>query len=159
MFVQVSVACQVRIAVNRFGQRGLAALVTVLTRVITTFVPEQTSTAVGAVKPNGLPHSMIWFGAQLSAGGVVSTIVMLWLQVAMLVQVSVACHVRVTLNKFGQRGLAALVTVLTTVIVTLVPSQISTAVGAVKLNGLPHSIIWLGVQLNRGGVESTIVIV
>ena len=58
-----------------------AVLVTVLTIVMVTLVPSQMSTAVGGLKSHVEPHSKIWLAAQLNAGGVVSTRVMLWLQV------------------------------------------------------------------------------
>lgn len=129
VLVQVSVALQVRVTLERMGQRGMAAFVTVLTITIVTLVPSQTSTAVGAVNTTGLPHSLILSGAQLKAGGLVSTIVIVWLHDAELVQLSVTRQVRVALDKIGQRGFAALVTVLTMVMATLVPLQISLAIG------------------------------
>jgi hypothetical protein len=155
--LQVSEACQVLLTLLRVGQRGLAALVTVLTTVMKTFVPEQTSTAVGAVNAKGVPHWTIWSGAQTRSGGSVSTTVMFCVQKEALLQVSVAFQTRVMVNKVGQRGLAALVVVLTVLMVTLVPSQISTAVGAVKARGLPHSTIWFSAQVMVGGVVSTTV--
>src|SRR4029077_4492626 len=99
----VSVARQVRRTVKRFGQRGEAALVVVLVISITTLVPSQASTAVGRVNANGLPHSTIWPGAQARFGGVVSTIVIVWLQKLSLPHVSVARQVRRTVKRFGQR--------------------------------------------------------
>ena len=60
------------------------------------------------------------FVAQMMTGGVVSTSVTVWLQVARLPQQSTAAQVRVTVC-----GQMPLVTVLTTLIVTLVPQQAS----------------------------------
>src|SRR6185436_12670423 len=92
----------------------MVALVVVLVISMTTLVPSHASTAVGRVKANGLPHSTIWSCAQVRLGGVVSTIVTVWLHNVVLPQASVARQVRTTLKSFGQRGLATLVTVLTT---------------------------------------------
>ena len=126
---------------------------------MTTFVPSHTSIAVGRVKANGLPHSTIWSPAQVRFGGVVSRMVTVWLQNAELLQVSIARQVRVTLNIFGQRGSAALVTVLTTSIRTLFELQRSTAVGRSKAQSVPHSTLLSLPQLSEGGVTSTIVTV
>src|SRR5436190_301425 len=126
---------------------------------IVTLVPSQASTADGGVKANGLPHSTSWSFAQTMLGGVVSTMVMVWLQKELLLQLSVAFQVRVAVNMPGQRGLAMLVVVPTRVMVTFVPSQISSADGARKSQVLPHSTIWLSAQVRLGGVVSTIVMV
>src|SRR6185436_21100561 len=133
--------------------------VTVLVISITTLVPSQASTAVGRVKANGVPHSTIWSCAQVRLGGVVSTIVIVWLQKVSLVQVSYARHVRRTVNSPGQRGTLTLVVVLVISRTTFVPSQASTAVGRVKVNGLPHSTIWSCAQVRFGGAVSIRVIV
>ena len=108
---------------------------------MTTFVPSHTSTAVGRVKANGLPHSTIWSPAQVRFGGVVSTMVIVWLQNVSFVQLSIARHVRRTESSPGQRGRTRLVVVLTISMTTFVPSHTSTAVGRVNANGLPHSTI------------------
>src|SRR5436190_2155507 len=119
---------------------------------MTTLVPSHASTAVGAVKANGLPHSTIWSWAQVRLGGVVSTTVRVWLQKLSLVQLSIARQVRRTVNSPGHRGKVALVVVLVISITTLVPSHASTAVGRVKANGVPHSTIWSCAQVRLGGV-------
>ena len=79
------------------------------------------------MKANGWPHSTVWLAAQVTTGGTVSTTVMLWLHTLLLPQLSLALQVRVTLNRLGHRGLAALVTVDRIRTVTLLPSQASTA--------------------------------
>ena len=71
------------------------ALVVVPTTVMITLVPQQASKALGGSKLQLLPHSTVLLVAQLSTGGVVSRTVTAWLQVALLVQQSVACQVRV----------------------------------------------------------------
>ena len=71
-------------------------LVTVLSTVMVTLVPQQTSEAEGASKLQAEPHSTVLLVAQVITGGVVSTTVTVWLQVLLLPQQSVACHVRVT---------------------------------------------------------------
>jgi cytochrome c oxidase subunit IV len=156
-FVHESVARQVRVAVNVRPQKP-AVLVTVPRIWMATFVPSQMSLAEGALKFHGVPHSTITFAAQLKAGGVVSTTVMVWLQVEALVQESIALHVRVALNVRPQKP-AVLVTVPTIWMVTFVPSQISFAVGMIKFQGVPHSTIKLAAQLRAGGVVSTTVMV
>src|SRR4030081_3220049 len=103
--VQVSVAIQVRVALKILGHRGVAAFVTVLTIVMVTLVPSQMSTAVGGLKSHVEPHSKIWLAAQLNAGGVVSTRVMLWLQVTEFEHKSDTVQVRVALKSLGHRGL------------------------------------------------------
>lgn len=90
---------------------------------------------------------------QKMVGGVVSTTVTVCEQGLLLVQQSVARHVRVMI--WGQLGL--LVIVLMTVIVTFVPQQASTAVGWPKVQALPHSTILLLAQVMTGGVVSTTV--
>jgi hypothetical protein len=50
--------------------------VTVLTMATTTFVPSQTSIAVGGVNVIGPPHSMFWLGAHVMTGGLVSRTLM-----------------------------------------------------------------------------------
>jgi hypothetical protein len=138
---QLSVALHVRTMFVNVGQRGTAAVVIVLIMRMTTFVPSQASAAKGAVKVKGLPHSTIRLSPQVMFGGVVSTIVIVWLHRLLFPQLSLALHVRTMFVKPGQRGLAAVVTVLTIRIDTFVPSQMSTANGGVKANGLPHSTI------------------
>src|SRR5437879_1913814 len=88
--LQQSVTDQVRIHVC-----GQAPLVTVLTTLIVTFVPQQASRAVGVSKVQGVPHSTTLFDGQLMTGGVVSDTVMVWLQVLVLPQQSVANQTRV----------------------------------------------------------------
>src|ERR1039457_6135519 len=90
LLLQRSVACQVR--VMSCGQRPL---LTVLRTVIVTLLPLQASTAVGRSKLHVEPHCTVLLLAQVITGGVVSTTVTVWLQVALLLQRSVACQVRV----------------------------------------------------------------
>jgi hypothetical protein len=158
-FVHKSAALQVRVTVNRIGQTLGGRFVTVLRIVMVTLVPSQLSTAAGVAKTIGAPHSMVALLAQVNTGGVVSTIVSVWLQVLALVHRSTARHVRVTVNRIGQILAGTLVTVPTTVIVTFVPSQLSTAAGIAKTIGAPHSIVALLAQLSTGAVVSTTVIV
>src|SRR6185436_7425964 len=122
-----SLALQVRVMLVRPGHRGVAAVVVVLTTRMITLVPSQTSIAKGGVKIIGWPHSMVWFAAQVMLGGVVSTTVIVWLQMLLLPQLSVVLQVRVM--------------VVRTRMITLVPSHPSTAKGGVKRMGWPHSIV------------------
>ena len=70
MFPQQSVARHVRVLV-----RAQEPLVTVLSTMICTFVPQQASTAVGGVNDHGVAKATVKFVAQVMTGGVVSTIV------------------------------------------------------------------------------------
>ena len=119
-----------------------------------TFVPSQMSLATGGMNIQELPHSTIRLSAQVMFGGVVSNTEMVWLQVALLLQESNARQVRVAVKLLPQKPLV-LVTVLTMTMVTFVPSQISTAVGAMNVHGVPHSRIRLFEQAMFGGVVST----
>jgi hypothetical protein len=155
-FVQASAASHVRIATSLAGQDP--ALVTVLTIRIATFVPSQMSLAVGLSKLHGSPHSTVFDFAHTISGALVSTTVMVWLQVAALAQASIARHVRFALKVFPQNP-ARLVRVETTLIVTLVPSQPSLAVGIANPHGVPHSTTRSFAQVKLGGVRSTTEIV
>src|SRR5215470_5097494 len=65
---------------------------------------QQLSVAVGVPNSHGWPHSNVRSGGhEVNTGGVVSTIVTVWLQVLVLPQQSAATHTRVTIN--GQLGL------------------------------------------------------
>jgi hypothetical protein len=68
-------------------------------------------------------------------GGTVSITVTIWVQVVELPQQSVACQAR---ERIDGQTMLALVVVPSTVIVTLVPQQASTAVGVSKLQAVPH---------------------
>ncbi len=83
---------------------------------------------------------------QVKTGGVVSTTVTVWLQVAMLVHTSWICQVRVM--TIGQ---IPLVTVSSTVRVTLVPLHAPKAVGESKLQVVPQLTVLLVGQLGTGG--------
>ena len=60
-----------------------------------TLVPSHKSIAVGGVKSQGARQSTTRLDAQVNVGGLVSTTVMVWLQVELFVHESVARHVRV----------------------------------------------------------------
>ena len=117
-------------------------------------MPSQISLATGWMNIQELPHSTIRLSAQVMFGGVVSNTEIVWLQDALLLQESNARHVRVAVKLLPQKP-TVFVTVLTTTMVTFVPSQISTAVGAIKDQGVPHSRIRLLEQAMFGGVVST----
>src|SRR5260370_8044723 len=93
-----------------------------------TLVPQQASNAVGGVNVQGVPGVIVMFDAQVITGGVVSTIVTAWAQVAeVLLQQSVACHLRVTIVKHLEN---TLVNVACMVIFTLFPHHSSKRAGA-----------------------------
>ncbi len=114
---QQSVACQVRV----MSRSQPCPLVTVPTTVMVTLVPQQASMALGGSKLQGVPQITPLPGAQVMSGGVPSNTWMLWLHVLLLPQQSVACHVRV----MSRLQNWPLVTVLSTVIVTLLPQHAS----------------------------------
>jgi hypothetical protein len=82
----------------------------------------------------------------MTVGGVVSTTRTVWLQVAELLQVSVACQVRVAIKVVPQEP-ALLVTVPINWTVTLLPPQLLKAVGGSKIQELPHSTFLLPAQV------------
>ena len=93
---------------------------------------------------------------QTISGAAVSMVVTVWRQVAELAHGSVALQVRVALKLPPASGL---VTVLTMAMVTLVPLQVSMAVGVSKLHVLPHWTVLLVAQVMMGEAVSTTVIV
>ena len=104
------------------------------------------STAMGSQL--GLSTTML--DGHVMVGGMVSTTVTVWLHVAVLVQQSMACQVRVMFH-----GHRPLVTVLTTAMVTLVPQQTSEAVGRSNDQFEPHWTVLLAAQVMTGGMVST----
>jgi hypothetical protein len=70
--VEVSVALQVRVTLNKTGHLGLATLVTVLTTSISTLAPSISSFAVGMSNAQALPHCAALSLPQVMVGGVVS---------------------------------------------------------------------------------------
>ena len=81
---------------------------------------------------------------QLITGGVVSTMVTVWLHEALLVQQSVTCQVRVIASA---QGPAMLVVVPTTMTVTWLLQQGLDAVGLSKLHDEPHSTVLFVAQV------------
>jgi hypothetical protein len=65
----------------------------------------QASRAAGASKLQAVPHSALLLPAHDIVGGVVSTVVTVWLQVLALPQLSVALQVRVALKVPSQKPL------------------------------------------------------
>src|SRR5436190_2266610 len=114
-------------------------LVSVLTTEMMRFVPQQASVAVGGSKFHCEPQVTVLFVAQVTTGGVRSATVTTWVQITLLLHVSVICHLRVTTK--GQAWL--LVTVLSTVTFTLVLVQRPAEVGVSKFHANPHSTVLL----------------
>src|ERR1041384_7755520 len=138
-----------RVARNVSPQR---LLVRVEIMASVTFALSHRSVATGVSKVHSKPHSKVRFGAQLSAGGVVSTTVIVCEQVLELPQASVALQVRVAAKVPPQKP-TRLVRVITTWRFTLGPLQLSVGTrGESKLQSLPHSTVWLGPQAMTGGV-------
>src|ERR1051325_3846857 len=112
--------------------------VTVLKTEIVTFVPQQASEAEGGSKDQLLLNSATLLLAQTMSGGVVSTVITVWLRVTLVEEASVACQVRLASNVPAQCP-AELVTVPRTVNVTLVPLQELVKAGGSKSHAEPHS--------------------
>src|ERR1044071_4050957 len=85
---------------------------------------------------------------QMIEGAVVSMVVTVWVQVALLVQGSRAFQTRMAVKLPPTRGL---VTVLSTVRVTLPPVQPSVTEGLSKLQELPHWTVLLLAHVMTGG--------
>src|SRR5207244_726806 len=100
------------------GVPSAFTFVIVLSNVTVTLVPQQESRAVGVSKVHWLPQSTVLSGTHVNSGGVMSTIVTVWVQVAPLPQQSRASHFLVRIC-----GQVPLVKVPITVIVTLLPQQ------------------------------------
>src|ERR1041385_161846 len=103
--------------------------------VMAMFDPQQESTAVGGVKFQGLPAGTVKFDEHVMTGGVVSTIVTVWLHKTEFEQQSLTRQTRVWnwLQNGPESG-----PVLKTVMVRLVPQQASMAVGASNDQFEPH---------------------
>jgi hypothetical protein len=116
---------------------------------------QQLSVADGVPNSHVEPHSTVRLvGQNVNTGGVVSTIVTVWLHVFVLPQQSEATQTRVTTS--GQFGLFVNVPKIE------IPArqQLSVAIGTSKAQFEPHSTVRLvGQSVNTGGVVSSIVIV
>src|SRR5215831_2604052 len=116
----------------------------------TVTVPHVSLAAGGSkVKPM-LPNRFVLLAAQRIAGGVVSTVAIVWLQVLVLPHESVASQARVATNVLPH---VKLVTVLRTEMATV--PQVSVALGVSKLKvPTPHSLVLFGEQAIDGAVVS-----
>src|SRR5262245_61120607 len=103
-------------------------LVTLLSTVRVTFVPQQRSNVFGVSNVQPEPHSSVLGPLQIRIGGLVSVMVMVSVQYATLVQQSTARQVTVMISL---QGTEPLVMALNTETVTLLPQQASKAVGGV----------------------------
>ena len=128
--------------------QGEVELVLALATETNTLEPQQTSNAVGLMKDHVEPHWTVWLLEQVIIGGTVSMMVTVWAHVVELLQQSVACQVRVIM--IGHT-VEALVTVLRTAMVTLVPQQASIAVGGVNDHVELHCTVMLLAQVITGG--------
>jgi hypothetical protein len=130
MLPQASVARQVRVAVNPLPH---VPFVTVLTMVIVGMRPVAGSEALGASKLHGCKQFTVLLAGQVMTGAVVSRTVTVCVQLTLLLQPSMSSQIRVAVNVGPQKPLV-FVTVLTTWIVTLAPTQLSVPVGASKFH-------------------------
>ena len=129
-------------------------LVTVTTLGVIT--PAHRSVNTGAVKLGAAGHSIVAFApcAVVTAGGVVSRMVITWLRLVVLPHGSVAVQVRVTMLEQP----TVLVTVTTLGVIT--PAHRSVNTGVVKLGAAGHSIVAFApcAVVTAGGVVSRTVI-
>src|SRR5215472_13052281 len=139
LLLQPSIACQTRVA-SKVLPQWLAVLVTVLRMVIVTM--PLLSVAVGVSKVHGVPICTVLLVllVQSITGAVVSITVTVWLQVALLLQLSIACHTRVA-SKVLPQWPAVFVTVLTTSTGTL--PLLLVAVGVSKVQTVPICTVLL----------------
>jgi hypothetical protein len=120
----------------------------------------QLSETVGRGKVTAAPpescgaSATIMFAGHAIIGAVVSSTLTVCEQKALLLQESVAFHVRVVMKAPPARGL---VIVPETMRVTFVSAHVSETVGGSKVHGCPHSTVRLLTQTRDGGAESTIV--
>jgi hypothetical protein len=131
-------------------------LVTVFKMRNVTLVPLQVSRTSGKSKPNGAPHLVALLATQVMLGGVVSTTVIRWLQLARLPHASKASQVRTAVNAPPQ---PAFVVVLTIRMATTESLHVSVACGTSKLKARPHSAFRSVAQVMVGGVVSATVTV
>jgi hypothetical protein len=120
---------------------------------VTTGLEQQRSVASGGSNVHGVPHWTVLFVAQVSVGGVVSTIVTVSVHVLVLPQQSLASQIRVM--NCGQMPFVKVPS-------TKTPcrQQLSVATGVPNSHGEPHSTVrLLGQEVNTGGIVSTTVIV
>jgi hypothetical protein len=155
LFPQLSVARQVRVAVKALPHEPL---VTVLTITTGTLAPLATSMAMGLSKVHGARQLTTLFVAQVMTGAVVSLTVTVCVQLTLLLQPSATSQIRVAVNVGPQKPLV-LVVVLTILIVTLVPTQLSVPIGVSKFQTAPNSTVLLAAHVTTGGVVSTAVTV
>jgi hypothetical protein len=97
--------------------------------------------------PAGPAHSATMLLGQTICGGTEGSTVIVWAQLAILLQESVTSQLAVTLYVWPTGGF---VTVLTREIVTFVPPQKSTADGTSKVQEAPHMIMRLVGQVTIG---------
>jgi hypothetical protein len=151
---QASVAVQVTVVVPKPKVVPLAGLQ------VTVGLAAQVSVAVGVAKvataPLGLVQETVVLAGQAPmAGAVVSITVTVWLQgVEWLPDASVASQVRVAEKVVPH---SAFVTVPR--LWTVAAPQVSLAVGASNVQGVPHSTLWLATQVSVGAVVSCTVTV
>jgi hypothetical protein len=153
--LQASVAVQVHRKMRTAGQlAGNSSSV-----LVTTGFGSQTSLTWGGVNMATAPltHSCVSLPLQTNTGGVVSTNVMIWLQLAELPQASVAVQVHRKMRTAGHlagNSSSALVT-------TGFVSQLSLTCGGVNLGMAPitHSCVSLPLQINTGAIVSRTVMI
>src|SRR5437016_9713805 len=98
-------------------------------------VPQPSSTLFPYSTLFRSPHSTFLFVAQLIAGRVVSMTVTVWLQILLLLQASIAAHVRVAEKVLPQRPLVTV----PRMTMRLVPQASAGAEGTSNVQAVPHS--------------------
>ena len=151
VLLQASITAHARTALNVLPQRAFVKV----PRITVRFVPHASGSAVGESNIQAEPHSTVRLVGQMRSGIVVSTIVTVWLQVFVLLQPSIAAHVRVAEKVAPHK---ALVTVPRTTI-RLVLHVFVDVMGSSKLHGVPHSTVLFVAHVIKGVEMPTTVIV
>src|SRR5258708_22611514 len=151
LFPHGSVAVHVRVAAKVLPHSPFVTVPKIKVRL----VPQASPRAVGGSKSQVEPHSTVLLVEQLIVGGVMSTTVTLWPQMLLLPHASIAAQVLVAVNVLPHNALVAV----PKVTIRLVPQASPGAVGASKLQALPHSTGLLVPHVIVGGVVSRIVTV
>jgi hypothetical protein len=133
LLLQLSASSHVRVALKVFPQNPLV-LVTVLTMRKVRFPPLHTSVPLGGSKFHGVPSSTVLFGAHVATGGTVSTMRTTCVQVSRLLQPSSNSQMRVAVVPHAM----TFVTVLSTLMRTALPKQLSVGTGGSKFHAAPH---------------------
>src|SRR5439155_25109181 len=150
---QSSVAFQCRVMVLVLPQPVTSVSVWLMAALPQVSLPVAVPVAVGSVEA---VHSTVLLAGQLMVGAVVSTTVMVWSQVLLLSQASVAFQCRVMVLVLPQPVTSVSVWLMAALPQVSLPVAVPVAVGSVEA---VHSTVLLAGQLMVGAVVSTTVMV